>query len=87
MIRNSPPTSLKIKCLNGGVKHVFLPPYHPASNGAAERAVQLFKDHLKKMNISSKPVELYVALAYIGKVHGLTPHEGTDRCPIELVKQ
>ena len=39
------------------------------------------------MDVSSKPVELHVALAYIGKVHGLTPHASTDRCPFELVKQ
>ena len=77
----------KDKMTKWGVKHVFSPPYHPASNGAAERAVQLFKDRLKKMDISSKPVELYVALAYIGKVHGLTPHASTDRCPFELIKQ
>ncbi|CAL4259218.1 unnamed protein product, partial [Meganyctiphanes norvegica] len=35
-----------------GIKHVFSPPYHPCSNGAAERGVQLYKDRLKKMNIS-----------------------------------
>ncbi|CAL4061487.1 unnamed protein product, partial [Meganyctiphanes norvegica] len=70
-----------------GIKHVFSPPYHPCSNGAAERGVQLYKDRLKKMNISAQPVELYVALAYIGKVHGLTPHSSTDRCPFELIKK
>ena len=70
-----------------GIKHVFSPPYHPCSNGAAERAVQLYKDRLKKMNVSAKPVELFVALAYIGKVHGLTPHSSTDRCPYELIKK
>ena len=70
-----------------GIKHVYSPPYHPCSNGAAERAVQLYKDRLKKMDISASPVELYVALAYIGKVHGLTPHSSTDRKPFELIKQ
>ena len=39
------------------------------------------------MNTSARPVELYVALAYIGKVHGLTPHSSTDRCPFELIKR
>ena len=27
-----------------------------------------------------------MALAAIGKVHGLTPHSSTDRCPFELIK-
>ncbi|MEL7079736.1 MAG: integrase, partial [Cyanobacteria bacterium J06582_2] len=36
----------KMKLWN--IKHVFSPPYHPCSNGAAERGVQLVKDRLKK---------------------------------------
>ena len=74
----------KMKLWN--IKHIFSPPYHPASNGAAERAVQLVKDRLKKMNVSSKAIDLYTSLAYICKVHGLTPHSSTDRCPYELIK-
>ena len=69
-----------------GIKHVFSPPYHPQSNGLAERGVQLVKDRLKKMNVSSKAIDLYVSLAQICKVHGLTPHSSTDRCPYELIK-
>ena len=69
-----------------GIKHIFSPPYHPSSNGAAERAVQLCKDRLKKMNASAEPWKLFVALQYITKVHGLTPHTSTDRCPFELIK-
>ena len=43
-------------------------------------------DRLKKMDVSSKPIDLFVSLAYICKVHGLTPHSSTDRCPYELIK-
>ena len=68
------------------IKHIFSPPYHPQSNGLAERGVQLVKDRLKKMNVQPKAIDLYVALAAIGKVHGLTPHSSTDRCPFELIK-
>ena len=69
-----------------GIKHIFSPPYHPASNGQAERAVQIYKDRLKKMDVSARPIELFMALAYIGKVYGLTPHSSTDRCPYDLIK-
>ena len=68
------------------IKHIFSPPYHPQSNGLAERGVGLVKDRLKKMNVSSKAIDLYVSLAQICKVHGLTPHSSTDRCPFELIK-
>ena len=38
------------------------------------------------MDVSSKAIDLYTSLAFICKVHGLTPHSSTDRCPYELVK-
>ena len=70
-----------------GVNHLLRPPYHPASNGLAERAVGLVKDKLKKMDVSAAPVQLYVGLKYIGRIHGLTPHASTGRCPYELINQ
>ena len=69
-----------------GINHLVIPPYHPASNGLAERAVGICKDRLKKMGASGKPTQLHNALKYICRVQGLTPNTSTGRCPYELIK-
>ena len=74
------------KMTRWGVKHLVSPPYHPSSNGLAERAVGIVKNRLKKMDCSAAPVQLHVGLKYICRVHGLTPHRSTGRCPYELIK-
>ena len=43
------------------IKHILTPPYHPVSNGLAERGVGIFKDKLKKMGVTGSSVDLSIA--------------------------
>ena len=64
-----------------GIIHVRSSPYHPASNGLAERAVQLFKHGVKRLKDGS--METRIA-RFLSK-YRLTPHATTGRSPAELL--
>ena len=36
---------------NNGIRHTRVPPYHPASNGAAERSVQIATKNTKQIHV------------------------------------
>ena len=42
-----------------GIRHLTLSPYHPASNGLAERTVQIVKQGLKKVTQGTLTTHLY----------------------------
>lgn len=63
-----------------GVKHLTTAPYHPASNGLAERAVQTVKNGLKKMN---GPLETRIS-RFLFK-YRVTPQATTGISPSELL--
>lgn len=63
------------------VKHTLCPPYHPASNGLAEKHVQTFKRIWKKYE-GNKPVDHKVADILFH--YRNTPHTTTGKTPAEL---
>ncbi len=64
-----------------GIKHVMSAPYHPATNGLAERAVQTFKAAMKKSVAGS--IETKVARFLLQ--YRLMPHTTTGIPPAELL--
>ena len=70
-----------VKC--NGIKHITSAPYHPATNGLAERTVQTVKQALRSMKGSRKPVEEKLAKFLIA--YRNTPHSTTGESPAQLM--
>ena len=66
--------------VNNGIRHVTSSPYHPASNGLAERSVQTFKEHMK---ISDGTLETRISRFLFW--NRLTPRTTTGMTPAELL--
>ncbi|XP_036347496.1 uncharacterized protein K02A2.6-like [Rhagoletis pomonella] len=66
---------------NNLIRHVRCAPFHPSSNGQAERMVQTTKDFLKKLPPNSD-FELNL-VRFVFNQH-ITPHATTGRSPAEL---
>ena len=64
------------------IKHVRISPYHPASNGAAERLVQTFKQAMRAME--SQQVPLQQTLSNFLLMYRSTPHSTTGETPSNL---
>ena len=64
-----------------GISHVMSAPYHPASNGLAERAVQIVKKGLKKETTDSMDTRL----AKVFFFYRITPQSTTGLSPSELL--
>ena len=64
-----------------GVKHVCPAPYHPASNGLAERAVRTFKEGLAKF----KEGDLQTRICRFLYNYRRTVHSATGKAPAEIM--
>ena len=69
----------KFMSLNG-IRHSLTTPYHSRSNGLAERAVQTFKNAIKKME---EP--LHERIAQFLFSYRITPQSTTGQSPAELL--
>ena len=65
-----------------GIKHLTSAPYHPASNGLAERAVQILKNTLKK---EPGGISLEIQISRFLFSYRITPHCTTGVAPSELL--
>jgi len=68
-------------CNNNDIKHTLVSPYHPASNGLAERAVQTVKTGIKKQSGRTLEQRLYRFLFQ----YRITPHSTTGESPAQLL--
>lgn len=71
-----------------GIKQTLTPPYHPASNGQAERAVQIVKQALEARLQDNKklvtPLTLNHVISDFMLKYRVTPHTTTGTAPCEL---
>ena len=74
-------TGFKEFVQQNGIRHTTSAPYHPATNGLTERAVQTFKTSIKKMTSGSLEDRLSKFLFH----YRITPHSTTGVTPAELL--
>ncbi len=67
---------------NNGIKHISSAPYHPATNGLAERAVQIVKKGLKKVTAGTTEERL----AEVLMAYRATPQSTTGVTLAELLQ-
>ena len=66
-----------------GIKHMLSAPYHPATNGEAERFVQTFKHALKAARLDPGTLETNLARFLLS--YRTTPNATTNVSPAELL--
>ena len=64
-----------------GIRHITSAPYHPASNGLAERSIQTFKEAMK----NAKGTDIETQLSRFLFHYRNTPHTTTGHTPAELL--
>ena len=75
-------TSVEFKLFiqQNGIKHILTSPYHPSSNGLAERAVQTFKSSVSKLEGSMEEILIKFLFKY-----RVIPQTTTGLSPAQLL--
>ena len=68
-------------CLKNGIRHVPTAPYHPSSNGQAERVVRTFKEAMRKL----KTGDIETKVNRLLFKYRMTPHTSTGVSPSQLM--
>ena len=71
---------------SNGVKHIRCAPYHPSSNGAAERFIQTFKRSMKASQKDGRTLSHRLA-DFLLTYRATTPHATTGQSPSTLFLQ
>ena len=74
-------TEFKEFCRLNGIRHIQTAPYHPSSNGLAERAVQVFKQGIRKQSTGTLNDKISRMLFQ----YRITPHSTTGMAPAEML--
>lgn len=69
-----------------GINHVTTAPYHPASNGIAERFVRSFKDAMAKAAHSGQTDKVAAVRSFV-RAYRWTPHTSTGLAPANMMLQ
>lgn len=70
-------------CTATNIKHTFSPPYHPATNGAAERFIGTFKTHVTKIKESGLALSSAINLFLFD--YRSSPQRSTGVTPAKLM--
>ena len=68
-------------CRMNGIRHIQIAPYHPSSNGLAERAVKVFKQGIRKLTEGTVNDRIARSLFQ----YRITPHTTTGVSPAEML--
>ena len=66
-----------------GIKHTLSAPYHPSTNGEAERFVQTFKNAMKRLDANQNTVHSKISKFLLS--YRTTPHSATNVAPSFLL--